>query len=108
MLLLAWLAEEDEDDDNEQFYNQLNGEGCPRRDCCLLRPTLLLPSMQTTPWMKLYATCHDHALITTTGLDYDSFAKLLALFGPYYNDFTTGGAAVSFVVVGATMVGGRG
>jgi hypothetical protein len=25
MLLLAWLAEEDEDDDNEWFYNQLNG-----------------------------------------------------------------------------------
>jgi hypothetical protein len=43
MLLLAWLAEEDEDDDNEQFYNQLNGEGCHRRDRHLPRPTLLLP-----------------------------------------------------------------
>jgi hypothetical protein len=27
--------------------------------------------METTPWMKLYAACHDHALITVTGLDYD-------------------------------------
>jgi hypothetical protein len=36
MLLLAWLAEEDEDDDNEQFYNQLNGEGHRRRDHHLL------------------------------------------------------------------------
>jgi hypothetical protein len=58
--------------------------------------------------MKLYAACYDHALITITGLDYDSFAKLLALFGPYYNDFTIGCAAVSFAVVGATVVGGRG
>jgi hypothetical protein len=72
----------------EQFYNQLNGEGRCRRDCCLLRPTFLLPSMETTPWKKLYAAHHDPALITVTGLDFDSFEKLLALFGPYYNDFT--------------------
>jgi hypothetical protein len=108
MLLLGWPAEEEDDDENERFYNQLNGEGC----CCcnrrLPQPTLLLPSIETTPWMKLYATRHDHALITVTGLDYDSFAKLLALFGLYYNDFTIGRAAVSFVVVGATVVGGRG
>jgi hypothetical protein len=88
MLLLAWLAEEDEDDDNEWFYNQLNGEGCCCRDCGLLQPTLLLPSSETTPWMKLYAARHDPALITITGLGYDSFEKLLALFGPYYIDFT--------------------
>jgi hypothetical protein len=49
-----------------------------------------------------------HALITITGLDYDSFAKLLALFGPYYNNFTIGRAAVFFVVVGAAVVGGVG
>jgi hypothetical protein len=55
---------------------------------CLLQPTLLLPSIETTAWMKLYAACHDPALITVTGLDYDFFAKLLALFGLYYNDFT--------------------
>jgi hypothetical protein len=62
--------------------------------------------METTAWMKLYAARHDHALITVTGLDYDSFAKLLALFGLYYNDFTIGGAAVSFIVIGAWLVGG--
>jgi hypothetical protein len=44
--------------------------------------------MEPTPWMKLYATRQDPALITITGLDYDSFDKLLALFGPYFNDFT--------------------
>jgi hypothetical protein len=88
MLLLAWLAEEDGEDGNEWFYNQLNGKGCRRRDCHLPRPTLLLPSMETTPWKKLYAAHHDPALITVTGLDYDSFAKLLSLFGPYYNEFT--------------------
>jgi hypothetical protein len=37
MLLLAWLAEEDEDDDeNGRFYNQLNEEGHRRRDRRLL------------------------------------------------------------------------
>jgi hypothetical protein len=75
MLLLAWPAEEEDDDENEQFYNQLNGEGCCRRNCRLPQPTLLLLSIETTPWMKLYATRHDHALITVTGLDYDSFAS---------------------------------
>jgi hypothetical protein len=64
MLLLAWLAEEDDEDDNERFYNQFNGEGRRCRDRPLLRPTLLLPSMETTPWMKLYAARHDPALIT--------------------------------------------
>jgi hypothetical protein len=82
MLLLAWLAEEEDDDKNDQFYNQLNGEGRCCRDHCLAQPTLLLPSMETTPWMKLYAARQDPALITVTGLDYDSFDKLLALFGP--------------------------
>jgi hypothetical protein len=54
MLLLAWLAEEEDDEENEQFYNHLNGEGRHCHDCCLPRPTLLLlPSMETTPWMKL-------------------------------------------------------
>jgi hypothetical protein len=32
MLLLAWLAEEEDDDENERLYNQLNGEGRCRRD----------------------------------------------------------------------------
>jgi hypothetical protein len=27
MLLLAWLEEEGEDDNNGQFHNQLNGKG---------------------------------------------------------------------------------
>jgi hypothetical protein len=27
ILLLAWLAEEEDDDENDRFYNQLNGEG---------------------------------------------------------------------------------
>jgi hypothetical protein len=88
MLLLAWLAEEEDDDENERFYNHLNEEGRRRRDRRLPRPTLLLPSMETTPWMKLYAARHDPALITVTGLDYECFEKLLALFEPYYNDFT--------------------
>jgi hypothetical protein len=38
MLLLALLAEEVEDDDNERFYNQLNGEGHHCCDCHLLQP----------------------------------------------------------------------
>jgi hypothetical protein len=37
MLLLAWLAEEEDEDDNERFYNQLNGEGHRCRDCHLLQ-----------------------------------------------------------------------
>jgi hypothetical protein len=87
MLLQAWLEEED-DDNNEWFCNQLNGEGHRRCDCHLPWPTLLLPSMETTPWMKLYAACHDHAFITITGLDYDCFAKLLAfwaIFSQFYS-----------------------
>jgi hypothetical protein len=51
MLLLAWLAEEEDDDENDRFYNQLNGEGRRRRDRRLARPTLLLPFMETTPCM---------------------------------------------------------
>jgi hypothetical protein len=35
MLLLAWLAEEEDDDKNEWFYNQLNQEGRHRHDCHL-------------------------------------------------------------------------
>jgi hypothetical protein len=33
MLLLAWLAEEDDDEENEWFYNQLNREGRRRHNC---------------------------------------------------------------------------
>jgi hypothetical protein len=53
MLLLAWLEEEEEDEDNGQFYQQLDEEGCCCRDCSLPQPTLLLPSIETTLWMKL-------------------------------------------------------
>jgi hypothetical protein len=88
MLLLAWLEEDDEDDNNGQFYNQLNGEWCCRRNCHLPWPPLLLQSIETTSWMKLYATHHDPALITVTGLEYDGFTKLLALFGLYFHYFT--------------------
>jgi hypothetical protein len=50
--------------------------------------TLLLPTKETTPWQKLYASGHDPALITVTGLDYECFGELLRLFQPYFNDVT--------------------
>jgi hypothetical protein len=49
---------------------------------------LLLPTKETTPWQKLYASGHDPALIAVTGLDYECFGELLRLFQPYFNDFT--------------------
>jgi hypothetical protein len=73
LLLLAWLEEEN-DGENGQFYCQLDEEGY----CCCFG-TLLV---------KLYAACHDPALITVTGLDYDCFAKLMGLFRPYFYGFT--------------------
>jgi hypothetical protein len=53
MLLLAWLEEEDEDDNNEPFYNQLNGEGHCRHDCHLPQPTLLLLARVWCFWGSL-------------------------------------------------------
>jgi hypothetical protein len=61
MLLLAWLAEEEDDDENERFYNQLNGEGRRRRDLHLPQPTLLLPSMETGD--NLGWNCMPHVMI---------------------------------------------
>jgi hypothetical protein len=87
-LLLLVLHEEEEDDNKpDRFKMLLDEEGCCR-DCCLPRMTLLLPTKETTPWQKLYASGHDPALITVTGLDYECFGELLQLFQPYFNDFT--------------------
>jgi hypothetical protein len=38
--LLAWLEEEDEDNDNGRFSHQLNGEGFCCRDHCLPQPAI--------------------------------------------------------------------
>jgi hypothetical protein len=81
--------EEEEDNDKpDRFKMLLDVEGHHCRDCRLLQMMLLLPTKETTPWQKLYASGHDPALITGTGLDYECFGELLHLFQHYFNDFT--------------------
>jgi hypothetical protein len=62
--------------------------------------------------MKLYAAHHDPALITVTELDYDSFKKLLALFGSiitillpgHWMDRSTQKVTLAFVAGGALLM----
>jgi hypothetical protein len=89
LLLLALHKEEEEDDDKpDRFKMLLDEEGHRRRDRHLPRMMLLLPTKEMTPWQKLYASGHDPALITVTGLDYECFGELLHLFQPYFNDLS--------------------
>jgi hypothetical protein len=84
--LLALHEEEEDDDDKPYQFKMLDEEGRCCCDCHLLQMTLLLPTKETTPWQKLYASGHNPAHITVTGLDYECFGELLRLFQPYLND----------------------
>jgi len=70
----------------KRFRHMLNLEGRRRRDRRIPRSALVLPSM--SPWEHLHQSGNDQSLITTTGHDHAAFRELLALFEPWFDNFT--------------------
>jgi hypothetical protein len=105
LLFLALHEEEEEDNEKpDRFKMLLDKEGRCRSDHCLLQMMLLLPTKEKTPWQKLYASGHNPALKTVTGLDYECFGELLHLLQPYFNDFTPVGALLVGIQLGCWLM----
>lgn len=88
VLFMAYVATTNDDGDGVSFRDGLSSEGRQRRDRRLPRPSLLHPHEDTTPWMRLYSSKNDAALITVTGFDCATFDFLLQYFKPVYDDYT--------------------
>jgi hypothetical protein len=68
------------------FRTVLTVEARRRRDRRIPRIALLDPDV--SPWVKLYVSGSQSAMITLTGLDYPSFHFLAAEFEILYNRYT--------------------
>jgi len=69
-----------------KFYHCLTEEGRRRRQRCLPRPALCLPS--ESPWARLCESGLDQALITAADCDFAAFWKMLVLFKPWFDTHT--------------------
>jgi DDE superfamily endonuclease len=83
--LLAWILDNEMQEEVKWMY-QLTLEGRRRRERRLPRTSLLPPS--ASPWMQLFYSGNDQALITITGFDHAAFASLLALFEEWFKEHT--------------------
>ena len=64
----------------KKFRKYLTIEGVRRRDRRLPRCALLDPIRENTSWNRLYQSGSNQAMITITGLDYESFNRILQPF----------------------------
>lgn len=71
---------------NTRFRDKLNAEGRRRRDRNLPRCALLPPS--EAPWLRVFLSGDDGAMITVTGMDYRAFTAILRLFTPLFHAYT--------------------
>ena len=76
LLLLAQQQQDDLNDDVPITRSPYVGEGRRRRDCRVPCPALHHPRL--SPWTQLLNSSNDQALITSCGIDFDSFLTLLA------------------------------
>jgi hypothetical protein len=67
----------------KRFYRQLSAYQRRVRQCSIPRPALQDPSMSA--WRALYQSKQDRALITLTGLDFETFDWLADKFATYYD-----------------------
>ncbi|CAB9524638.1 unknown protein [Seminavis robusta] len=71
---------------DSSFRQNQNDEGRSRRQRVLPRSALLSPSQ--SPWVAVYNSGSDQAMITITGFDNRAFRNLLELFAPWFNSHT--------------------
>ena len=76
LLLLLQQQQDELDDDGPLTQSPYVGEGRRRRDRRVPRPALRHPRL--SPWTQLLNLANDQALITSCGIDFDSFLTLLA------------------------------
>ena len=73
-------------DRNQSFRQQLDLAGHRCRDRRIPRITLQDPN--SSPWVRLFCSNSEQALITFTGLDYRSFNYLNTKFKPLFERYT--------------------
>ena len=75
LLLLLQQQQDELNDGVSSLCSPYDNEGRCRRDRWMPRPALHHP--QLSPWTKLLHLVNDQALITSCGIDFDSFLSLL-------------------------------
>ena len=75
LLLLLQQQQDELDDDGPSMRSPYIDEGRGRRDRRVPRHALRHP--QLSPWTQLLNSANDQALITSCGIDFDSFLTLL-------------------------------
>ena len=76
LLLLLQQQQDELDDDGPPMQSPYVDEGRRRHDRRVPRPALHHPRLP--PWTQLLNSANDQALITSCGVDFDSFLTLLA------------------------------
>ena len=76
LLLLLQQQQDELDDDGPLTLSPYVSEGRWRRDRRVPRPALRHPRL--SPWTQLLHSANDQALITSCGIDFESFLTLLA------------------------------
>ena len=76
LLLLLQQQQDELDDDGPLMRSPYVDEGRRRRDRRVPRPALRHPRL--SPWTQLLNLANDQALITSCGVDFESFLTLLA------------------------------
>ena len=75
LLLLLQQQQDELDDDGPSTRSPYVDEGRRRHDRRVPRPALHHPRL--SPWTQLLNSVNDQALITSCGIDFDSFLTLL-------------------------------
>ena len=70
----------------KRFYNDLDAVRRRLRDRHIPRVVLLYPA--TSAWIKLFDSGNNQALITLTGLDFDTFHWLERMFTPIHDNYS--------------------
>ena len=70
----------------KRFYNDLDAVRRRLRDIRIPRVALLYPA--TSAWIKLFDSGNNQALITLTGLDFDTFHWLERMFTPIHDNYS--------------------
>ena len=75
LLLLLQQQQDEHHDGVSSMRSPYDNEGRRWRDSRVPRPALCHPRL--SPWTKLLHLANDQALITSCGIDFDSFLSLL-------------------------------
>lgn len=70
----------------KRFRDRISVEARRRRDRLIPRPAL--QESHSSPFMTLFLSANDQALITLTGFDRNAFSYILQKYGPLYNLYT--------------------